>query len=69
MSSPKPRPSFPASLDNTLASNRPSPRGAVAPVGAEPARVQPIQKASHLPTKAPMPQGLGMDSARCEPPW
>ena len=26
--SPKPRPSFPASLDSTLASHRPSPRGA-----------------------------------------
>ena len=66
MSSPKPRPSFPASLNNTLASNRPSPRGAVVPTAAAPVRVQPVagavQKASYVPTKAALPQGLGMDS-------
>ncbi len=66
MSNPKPRPSFPASLNNTLASNRPSPRGAVVPTAAAPVRVQPVacavQKASYVPTKAALPQGLGMDS-------
>ena len=63
---PKPRPSFPASLDSTLASNRPSPRGALTQLGAAPVRLQTlssaVQKASHVSTKAPTPQGLGMDS-------
>ena len=63
--SPKPRPSFPASLDNTLASNRPSPRGVLAPA-ATPVRMQAVggavQKVAHVPTKVPVPQGLGMDS-------
>lgn len=62
----KPRPSFPASLDSTLASNRPSPRGALAPVGAAAARTPPVAgvapKIHHAPAKPPAPQGLGMAS-------
>ncbi len=64
--SPKPRPSFPASLDSTLASNRPSPRGAVVQTGSAPVRATPLAGAAqggvHALAKASIPQGLGMDS-------
>jgi protein-L-isoaspartate(D-aspartate) O-methyltransferase len=69
----KPRPSFPAQLDSTLAKTRPNPPGAVAaaPVvtaaRAKAAVVSPHAsvaqrtKAAALPTSAP--QGVGMDSS------
>ena len=55
----KPRPSFPARLDNTLAVNRPSTRGA-APATASKSTPNPAPKPA---PKAEVPRGLGMDSS------
>ncbi len=69
MNSSKPRPSFPARLDSTVTSGKPSPQGAVSlgntsKVSSQPApALAQAKAASKVPPKPPVSHGLGMDSS------